>query len=859
MKGYSNQLLLIVVFLGLAIPSRANAQAFTATEYAITNTPKWETTPRLGNTGSFDLVVYTSSNLLPDGSMSKGDIWYQRLNQGRPEGAPVQVTNDGQDNQLNDVSGDFIVYTAYDSVSSMSGRIMVYQISTSLLYGVGSSLIIQEPRISANKVVWREGGATASQVMLYDLAWLGTARDADIIAGPIPPTFTVDIGDRFVVWAEQTASQRDIVAYDLGLGTKRAITDTPLIVEQEPSTSGPWITWQAQDKGVAASRILALNLDTQELRTIADNGVYNYRPSIDGDLIAYESMASGALDIYIYRISTQETFRVTRGGVDHYLNDVFGNSVAYVDQRTGNEDIYLSVVNFGPPVISESCTFITGIVGCYPFEGNANDFSGNSHHAILHGGTFVGDKFGTSSSALALNGTDEYASIADAGAFGLQEFTIAAIVKIPAPRLEDNWIVSKGDNFGNYSLSVLGQNSQSWPGYAAYVHQVSDGNWSALASNSAIPTNKFIHLAVTLSSGEYRAYLNGVLQKTVSNPPSPMLNGNDVVVGAGGVLGLTSFFQGAIDDFRIYNRALTPDEIAALYNKTFNAMPVAEAGPDQSVVTVNSTVNLDARQSYDDDGDLLTYQWDFAQKPASSGATLSDKSSATPNFVADVYGTYILQLIVSDPWTKSKPDAMTVSFENLKPVADAGGNQAVTVWNTVTLDAKGSYDPNGDSLTYAWSFLSKPQGSAATFSNPNVKVSSFIADKSGTYLVQLIVNDGFLNSTPDVATITATATASDVITTLNQAITTVNQLDSQSFKNKNRRDVFTGKIGKAIELIDQGNYADALDKLQNDILGKTDGCAAIGAPDNNDWILDCTAQSQVYALIMKSIELLSLL
>lgn len=859
MKRYSSLLLPLAVFLDLLLPYGANAQAFTATEYAITNTPSWETTPRLGNTGSFDLVVYTRRNLLTDGSLSKGDIWYQRLNQGRPEGAPVQVTNDAQDNKLNDVSGDYIVYTAYDSTTSMSGQIMVYQISTSLLYGIGSALIVQEPRISGNKVVWREGGATASQVMLYDLAWLGTARDADIIAGPIPPTFTVDIGDRFVVWAEQTAAQQDIEAFDLKQGITLAITTTPLIVEGEPSTSGPWITWEAYDKGTGTRRIVALNVDTQELRTIADDGVANYSPSIDGDLIAYGSMLSGVQDIYVYRISTQETFRVTRGGVNHYLNDVFGNSVAYVDQRTGNEDLYLSVLNFGPPVTTESCTFITGIVGCYPFEGNANDFSGNGHHAVLHGGTFVGDKFGTSGSALALNGTDEYASIADAGAFGLQEFTIAAIVKAPAPRLEDNWFVSKGDNFGNYSLYVPGQSSQFWPGYAAYVHQVSDGNWSALASNNQIPTNKFIHLVVTLSPSEYRAYLNGVLQKTVSNPPSPMLNGNEVVVGAGGVLGLTSFFQGVIDDFRIYNRALTPDEIAALYNKTFNAMPVAEAGPDQSVVTINSTVNLDARQSYDDDGDMLTYQWDFAQKPAGSGATLSDKVSATPSFVADVYGTYVLQLIASDPWTKSKPDTMTVSFENLKPVADAGGNQSVTAWSTVPLDAKGSYDPNGDSLTYAWSFISRPLGSSATFSNPNVKVSSFVADRSGTYLVQLIVNDGFLNSAPDVATITATATASDVITTLNEAITTMNQLESHSFKNKNRRDVFTGKISKAIELIDQGNYADALDKLQNDILGKTDGCAAIGAPDNNDWILDCTAQGQVYALIMKSIELLSLM
>ena len=106
---------------------------------------------------------------------------------------------------------------------------------------------------------------------------------------------------------------------------------------------------------------------------------------------------------------------MTMGGVDHYLNDVFGNAVAYVDQRTGNEDIYLSLLKFEQPVPTEPCTFLSGIVGCYPLEGNTFDLSGNGHHGILHGGTFVGDKFGNVGGALELDGTDNYVSIPDAG------------------------------------------------------------------------------------------------------------------------------------------------------------------------------------------------------------------------------------------------------------------------------------------------------------------------------------------------------------------------------------------------------------------------------------------------------------
>ena len=165
-----------IFFVLLSMSSNAAGDTLQATEYAVTSTASWETMPRLGNDGVSDLVVFTRSDLLPDGLLCKGDIWFQRLAGGAPDGAPVQVTSGPQNNQLNDVSGDYIVYTAYDSTTSLTGRIMLYQISTTLLYSIGNALVIQEPRISGQNVVWREGGAGATQVMLYDLGWLGTAR-----------------------------------------------------------------------------------------------------------------------------------------------------------------------------------------------------------------------------------------------------------------------------------------------------------------------------------------------------------------------------------------------------------------------------------------------------------------------------------------------------------------------------------------------------------------------------------------------------------------------------------------------------------------------------------------------------------
>jgi len=71
------------------------------------------------------------------------------------------------------------------------------------------------------------------------------------------------------------------------------------------------------------------------------------------------------------------------------------------------------------------------------------------------------------------------------------------------------------------------------------------------------------------------------------------------------------------------------------------------------------------------------------------------------------------------------------------------------------------------------------------------------------------------------------------------------------------KNALTNKINAVIRMVDQGQYANALDKMQNDIAPKTDGCANGGAPDNNDWLTDCAGQGEVYPLVLAIIDLLT--
>jgi len=187
---------------------------------------------------------------------------------------------------------------------------------------------------------------------------------------------------------------------------------------------------------------------------------------------------------------------------------------------------------------------------------------------------------------------------------------------------------------------------------------------------------------------------------------------------------------------------------------TENSPPVANAGPNQSV-NVHSTVQLNGSGSTDVNGDPLTYAWSFVSIPGTSKAVLTNPTSVNPTFVADVSGNYVVQLIVNDGYANSAPATVTISTIYTPPVANAGSNQTITVTGLVQLNGSGSTDVNGNPLTYSWSFLTLPQGSTATLSNPNAVNPTFVADVLGTYVLQLIVNDGMQNSTPATVTISS--------------------------------------------------------------------------------------------------------
>jgi hypothetical protein len=186
----------------------------------------------------------------------------------------------------------------------------------------------------------------------------------------------------------------------------------------------------------------------------------------------------------------------------------------------------------------------------------------------------------------------------------------------------------------------------------------------------------------------------------------------------------------------------TADEVV-IKVKQVNKLPVANAGPDQTVAEGN-VVTLDATTSSDSDGNSLNYSWTAPSEIKLSSASVARPTFIAPEVVSDK--NYTFSLIVNDGNANSTEDqvVITVKQVNKTPIANAGIDQTLDENSPCVLDGSGSKDPDGNTLTYLWT---PPVGislSSATNAKPTFIVPEVKKDTVLNFL--LIVNDGTVYS-----------------------------------------------------------------------------------------------------------------
>jgi hypothetical protein len=207
-------------------------------------------------------------------------------------------------------------------------------------------------------------------------------------------------------------------------------------------------------------------------------------------------------------------------------------------------------------------SFITnGLVAYYPFNGNANDASGNSNNATTVQATLTSDRYGNPNQAYSFNGTNSYIGFSKLPTTQIDNWSLVTWMKPASLNQIGVWIALGYDDgyTGNgYAFGITG------PLFGTTGNQL----WACFGGINRYPggfvftsTNLWYQVVMIRNSGVTTLYVNGVLTSTNNITDTPL---TPTTFRIGGENGLR-FFNGAIDDVRIYNRALSSNEVAQLY------------------------------------------------------------------------------------------------------------------------------------------------------------------------------------------------------------------------------------------------------------------------------------------------------
>jgi hypothetical protein len=341
-----------------------------------------------------------------------------------------------------------------------------------------------------------------------------------------------------------------------------------------------------------------------------------------------------------------------------------------------------------------------GLVGWWPFSGNANDESGNGNNGTVNGATLSIDRFGVANSTFSFNGVDNKIlfnlnSISNTFPLNTESTSSIWIKSID----QDGPLISMQGLGGiEYLLHIgtLADIIQSPGNFGMLVRDNCCGAGNNIFGSSVVDNNWHLLTIVRQGDGTLLLYRDAILQVispagqsgTLTFNPTTMAFGADEswIIGAqtGNCNSCNSVdqrhFSGLLDDAGIWNRALTQQEITALFNAQSCTASITAAGP--TTFCQGGSVVLNANT-----GTGFTYQW------KKNGNNISGAIAAS--YTANTAGSYTV--IVTDGNGCSATSTATTITVNPTPTVSISGIVSFTNINANQISIIGN--PNGGLLT----------------------------------------------------------------------------------------------------------------------------------------------------------------
>lgn len=225
-------------------------------------------------------------------------------------------------------------------------------------------------------------------------------------------------------------------------------------------------------------------------------------------------------------------------------------------------------------------TIQDGLMAWYPFNGNANDESGNGNNGVVNGATLTTNRFGYENSAYIFDGIDDYIVVPNSSSLNFTEqITVSYWIKLEtsAPY---NWPYYIIEKYGSW-----GGGQREWD-INFVIEPAGD---SAVWCTNLVP-NIYYYFTMTFNGTVLNLYRDGVLIASESYIGTIQQTTSDIMIGQY-LLGGNYFLDGTVDDIRIYNRALNPYEILELYHEGDTSLCYVPSNNDTVYCILTSSDN----------------------------------------------------------------------------------------------------------------------------------------------------------------------------------------------------------------------------------------------------------------------------